>query len=55
MRVIYYDHTDKLRHGNVEPTNTLDELLAKADVVSLHVPETQRHPGHDRRARKSQR
>jgi D-3-phosphoglycerate dehydrogenase / 2-oxoglutarate reductase len=40
MRVIYYDHTDKLRHGNVEPADSLDELLAKADVVSLHVPET---------------
>jgi D-3-phosphoglycerate dehydrogenase / 2-oxoglutarate reductase len=40
MRVVYYDHTDKLSHGNVEPTDTLDELLAKADVVSLHVPET---------------
>lgn len=40
MRVIYYDHTDKLRHGNVEPTASIDELLAKSDVVSLHVPET---------------
>jgi D-3-phosphoglycerate dehydrogenase len=40
MRVLYYDHTDKLRHGNVEPTGTLDDLLASADVVSLHVPET---------------
>jgi len=40
MRVIYFDQTDKLRHGNVEPTDTLDELLAKADVVTLHVPET---------------
>jgi D-3-phosphoglycerate dehydrogenase len=40
MRVLYYDHTDKLRHGNVEPTDTLDALLAAADVVSLHVPET---------------
>ncbi len=40
MRVIYHDHTDKLRHGNVEPADSLDELLAKADVVSLHVPET---------------
>src|SRR5262249_6481990 len=40
MRVVYYDHTDKLRHGNVEPTDTLDGLLAKSDVVSLHVPET---------------
>jgi len=40
MRVLYYDHTDKLRHGNVEPTGTLDDLLAAADVVSLHIPET---------------
>jgi D-3-phosphoglycerate dehydrogenase / 2-oxoglutarate reductase len=40
MNVIYYDHTDKLRHGNTEPVDSLDELLAKADVVSLHVPET---------------
>ncbi|MFM2422419.1 MAG: hypothetical protein RL291_949 [Pseudomonadota bacterium] len=40
MRVIYYDHTDKLQHGNVLPVGSLDELLAKADVVTLHVPET---------------
>lgn len=40
MRVIYYDHTDKLRHGNVEPMDSIDELLARSDVVSLHVPET---------------
>ncbi|AWN37436.1 phosphoglycerate dehydrogenase [Methylobacterium radiodurans] len=41
MRVIFYDHTDKLRHGNTEPTESLAELLAQADVVSLHVPETE--------------
>ncbi len=40
MKVIYYDHTDKLRHGNTEPVDTLAELLAQSDVVSLHVPET---------------
>ena len=40
MKVIYYDHTDKLRHGNTEPVETLRELLAQSDVVSLHVPET---------------
>lgn len=40
MRVIYFDQTDKLRHGNTEPVETLDELLATSDVVSLHVPET---------------
>lgn len=40
MRVIYYDHTDKLRHGNTEPVATLGELLSQSDIVSLHVPET---------------
>lgn len=40
MRVIYYDHSDKLTHGNVEPVATLEALLGAADVVSLHVPET---------------
>lgn len=40
MRVVYFDHTDKLRHGNVEPIESLDALLSTADIVSLHVPET---------------
>ncbi|MGE3711453.1 MAG: phosphoglycerate dehydrogenase [Hyphomicrobiaceae bacterium] len=40
MRVIFYDHTDKLRRGNVEPTDTLAELLSASDVVTLHLPET---------------
>lgn len=40
MRVIYFDLADKLRHGNVEPAETLPALLQRADVVSLHVPET---------------
>ncbi|MGY4329198.1 D-3-phosphoglycerate dehydrogenase [Bradyrhizobium sp. LB7.2] len=40
MRVIYFDRTDKLRHGNTEPVEKLEELLAQSDVVSLHVPET---------------
>ena len=40
MRVIFFDHTDKLRHGNTEPTNSLRELLTQSDVVTLHVPET---------------
>ncbi|WP_353186861.1 NAD(P)-dependent oxidoreductase, partial [Bosea sp. (in: a-proteobacteria)] len=30
MRVIYYDHTDRLRHGNTEPVDSLDTLLASA-------------------------
>ncbi len=40
MRVIYYDHTAKLPHGNARPCATLAELLGQADVVTLHVPET---------------
>jgi D-3-phosphoglycerate dehydrogenase len=40
MRVIFYDHTDRLRHGNTEPAASLHELLAQSDVVSMHVPET---------------
>jgi D-3-phosphoglycerate dehydrogenase len=40
MKVIYYDHTDKLRHGNTEPVESLAALLAQSDIVSLHVPET---------------
>ncbi|WP_315782124.1 MULTISPECIES: phosphoglycerate dehydrogenase [unclassified Bradyrhizobium] len=40
MRVIFFDLTDKLRHGNTEPVESLEELLAMSDVVSLHVPET---------------
>lgn len=40
MRVIYFDVMDKLRHGNTEPVESLNDLLRVADVVSLHVPET---------------
>lgn len=40
MRVIFFDTTDKLRHGNTEPAESLLDLLALSDVVSLHVPET---------------
>ena len=40
MRVIYFDTSDKLRHGNTDPVDSLRDLLAQSDVVSLHVPET---------------
>jgi D-3-phosphoglycerate dehydrogenase / 2-oxoglutarate reductase len=45
MRVIFFDLTDKLRHGNTEPSDSLDALLAASDVVSLHVPETPQTAG----------
>nr|WP_220481466.1 phosphoglycerate dehydrogenase [Nocardioides ginsengisegetis] len=37
MRVIFFDTADRLAHGNARSTATLDDLLAEADVVSLHV------------------
>lgn len=40
MRVIFYDVMTKLPHGNARQVLTLDELLAQAHVVTLHVPET---------------
>jgi D-3-phosphoglycerate dehydrogenase len=40
MDVIFYDIVTKLPLGNASQVGSLDELLGKADVVSLHVPET---------------
>lgn len=40
MRVLFYDIETQLALGNASPTHTLGELLERADVVSLHVPET---------------
>jgi D-3-phosphoglycerate dehydrogenase len=40
MRVIYYDHTTKLPHGNAQPMPSLHALLAEADAITVHVPET---------------
>ncbi|BBG28982.1 phosphoglycerate dehydrogenase [Zymobacter palmae] len=40
MNVIYYDIITKLDLGNAHQVESLDELLSKSDIVSLHVPET---------------
>ena len=40
MRVIYHDIQDRLPHGNAAAAAGLHDLLGRADVVSLHVPET---------------
>jgi len=37
MRVVYYDLEDKLALGNAERCDTLDELLERAEAVTLHV------------------
>lgn len=40
MKVIFYDVVTKLPLGNASARKSLKELLAEADVVTLHVPET---------------
>lgn len=37
LKVVFYDIDDKLALGNAKRCSTLEELLAEADVVSLHV------------------
>ena len=37
LRVIFFDTADRLAHGNARRMATLDDLLAEADVVSLHI------------------
>ncbi len=40
LKVIFYDTLTKLPLGNAVACRSLKELLGKADIVSLHVPET---------------
>ena len=40
MQVRFFDVEKKLALGNARPCNSLEELLAASDVVSLHVPST---------------
>lgn len=37
MKVIFYDHLEALALGNAEKRNSMQEVFAEADVVSLHV------------------
>ncbi|MCC9625510.1 phosphoglycerate dehydrogenase [Thalassospira sp. MA62] len=41
MNVIYYDVVNKLAMGNANSCSSMDELLEKSDVVTLHVPATE--------------
>lgn len=45
MRVLYHDVESKLSLGNVEASADLDDLLARSDVVTLHVPATRETKG----------
>ena len=40
MKVIFYDVETKLPLGNATDVRTLKDVLSKADVVTLHIPET---------------
>ena len=40
MQVYFYDVVTKLPLGNAHQVQSLDDLLAMSDVVSLHVPDT---------------
>ena len=40
LKVIYFDIEPKLPLGNANVVDTLDELLQKSDIVTLHVPAT---------------
>jgi D-3-phosphoglycerate dehydrogenase len=40
MKVLFYDVETKLPLGNAEDGKNLKEVLNKADIVTLHVPET---------------
>ena len=41
MKVIFYDVETKLPLGNATDARTLKDLLGTADIVTLHVPETE--------------
>jgi D-3-phosphoglycerate dehydrogenase / 2-oxoglutarate reductase len=41
MRVLFHDIEAKLPLGNAQAAGSLDALLAQADVVTLHVPQTE--------------
>jgi D-3-phosphoglycerate dehydrogenase len=45
MHVLYHDIEAKLALGNAERAHGLDDLLARADVVTLHVPATPQTQG----------
>ncbi len=41
MKVIFYDNVTKLPLGNAESRKTIKEVVSKADIITLHIPETQ--------------
>lgn len=41
LSVIFYDIENKLTLGNAHQVDSLDELFAQSDIITLHVPETE--------------
>ena len=41
MEVVFHDIVRKLALGNARQVANLDELLATADFVTMHVPDTE--------------
>jgi D-3-phosphoglycerate dehydrogenase len=40
MKVIYYDTVTKMPLGNAQGRKTLKEVVSEADIITLHVPDT---------------
>jgi D-3-phosphoglycerate dehydrogenase len=40
MKVLFYDVETKLPLGNAEDARSLKEMVGRADIITLHVPET---------------
>lgn len=40
LRVIFYDIENKLTLGNAKQVDTIDDLFNEADIITMHVPET---------------
>lgn len=40
LKVIFFDIENKLSLGNAHQVETIDELYAQSDIITLHVPET---------------
>jgi D-3-phosphoglycerate dehydrogenase len=41
MKVVYYDVLTKLPLGNARPAKSLKEVVSQADIITLHVPDTE--------------
>src|SRR6185437_6528625 len=45
MKVIFYDIVTKLPLGNAESRKSLKDLVSEADIITLHVPDTEQTRG----------